>query len=102
MARKSFDDGSHPTTKMVMGVFIIFISSIALAGLLHSAGNDGLSAQGATPSGLLWSLTALLGSCLAIGLVWTLKGIRETFLPTSLLYRLTDLPGLLDRLTGSR
>jgi hypothetical protein len=51
---------------------------------------------------LFWGLVALLGSCLGLGAVWTVWGIRGTFLPTSLLYRLTDLPGLLERLTGTR
>jgi hypothetical protein len=102
MARRSFDDGSHPATRLVVGVFITFVSSVALIGLLHGGGTVGLDPRTTAPSGLFWGLVALLGSCLGLGAVWTVWGIRGTFLPTSLLYRLTDLPGLLERLTGTR
>jgi hypothetical protein len=102
MRSKGHKEGSHPGTQLIMGVFVVVISTIALAGLLHGAAADGLAGGSSTPSGFWWGLILLLGSCLAVGLVWTITGIRGTFLPTSFLYRLTDLPGLLERLTRGR
>jgi hypothetical protein len=85
---------------LVMGVLLVFISTIALLALVEATASDRL--YGHAPTGFWWGLLTLLGSCLALGLAWTITGIRGTCLPTSFLYRLTDLPGLLDRLSRSR
>ena len=102
MRRKPRREGSHPGTLLIMGVLIIFISTIALLALLVATASDRLYGHGAAPTGFWWGLLTLLGSCFVLGLAWTITGIRGTFLPTSFLYRLTDLPGLWDRLSGSR
>jgi hypothetical protein len=85
-----------------MGAFISFVSSVALIGLVYGTAAERLYGRGTTPSGFWWGLVVLLGICLAVGATWTIVGIRGTFLPTSFLYRLTDLPGLWERLTRTR
>ena len=102
MLRKPPREGSHPGTMLVMGALIVFISILALLALLEATVSDRLYGHGSAPTGFWWGLLTLLGSCLALGLAWTITGIRGTFLPTSFLYRLTDLPGLWDRLSRSR
>ena len=102
MRRKPRREGSHPGTMLVMGLVILLISTIALLGLLAATASNRLYGHGAAPTGFWWGLLTLLTSCFALGLAWTIIGVRGTFLPTSFLYRLTDLPGLLDRLSRSR
>jgi hypothetical protein len=87
---------------LIMGVLIVVIATIALLALLEATASDRLYGHGAAPNGFWWGLLTLLGSCLALGLAWTITGIRGTCLPTSFLYRLTDVPGLLDRLSRNR
>lgn len=92
-------EGSVPSTQLVVGPVIIALSSVALFGVFRGQGQF---FGGTTPSGFWWGLLALLGGCLSLGLVWTVIGIQGCLPPTSFIYRMTDLPGLWDRLTRSR
>ena len=102
MPRKPPKERSHPGTNLVMGVIIILISTIALLALAEATESNGAYGHSSAPAGFWWGLLTLLVSCLTLGLVWTITGIRGTFLPTSFLYRLTDLPALFDRLSRTR
>jgi hypothetical protein len=91
----SGDDKSQPTTKLLTGMLILLMAVGGLVGLICSA-SDSIT-PGATPSGLWWGPVALFGAFLLTGVVWVVTGIRALFLPTSLIYRMTDLPSWFER-----